>query len=114
MDTLQRCMPVAGQNCVDDMLKIALYSEERIFQAAINLVKIHVSVDWDNYGVLALDVVSCKGWKMGCDASYQFGDEIYRSCLFGMVVDNFKAQLKKIIVSFIRLALNVWSFTTFL
>ncbi|KAG0589936.1 hypothetical protein KC19_1G058100 [Ceratodon purpureus] len=34
MDTLQRHMPVAGQDGVDELLKIAWRFEEKIFQAA--------------------------------------------------------------------------------
>jgi hypothetical protein len=78
MATLQLQMSVEGQDGVVNLLKIAQHSEERVFQAATDLVKIHLSVDWealvDNYGVLALDITSCKGWKMGSDAFYQFGD----------------------------------------
>lgn len=38
MDTLQRHMPVAGQDGVDELLKIAWRFEEKIFQAATDQV----------------------------------------------------------------------------
>lgn len=47
MATLQLQMSVEGQDGVGNLLKIAQHSEERIFQAATDLVKIHLSVDWE-------------------------------------------------------------------
>ena len=38
MDTLQRHMPVAGQDGVDELLMIAWRFEEKIFQAATDQV----------------------------------------------------------------------------
>jgi len=40
MDTLQRHMPVAGQDGVDELLKIAWRFEEKIFQAATDQVSL--------------------------------------------------------------------------
>ena len=51
MDTLQRHMPVAGQDGVDELLKIAWRFEQKIFQAATDQVS----------GLLAC-VLFCKEW----------------------------------------------------
>jgi hypothetical protein len=51
MDTLQRHMPVAGQDGVDELLKIAWRFEEKIFQAATDQVSLYFSATQRSFGL---------------------------------------------------------------